>query len=180
MLIWWLWWLIIGPAMRGYCVHHTMHCFQWEFLYRWSCGHLTKMDRKRNVAFEMWSYRWLLTVSWKDKSTNKWVLERVWPDMVFQNNILQRKLFYFSHVITERHKHWKTAQPRGSGRSLWQRTSNNIMDRWHQSQGMEEVWMWPHIWHGTGKHGRLSSARPQHHTAVPLGTTWPETDHVGW
>ena len=38
---------------------------------------LTKTDRKRIDAFEMWSYRRLLRVSWKDKRTNKWVLERI-------------------------------------------------------------------------------------------------------
>ncbi len=31
--------------------------------------------------------------------TNKWVLERIGSDMVLQNNILERKLCYFGHVI---------------------------------------------------------------------------------
>ncbi len=43
--------------------------------------------------------KWLLRVSWKDKRTNKWVVERIGSDMVLQNNILERKLRYFGHVI---------------------------------------------------------------------------------
>ena len=59
----------------------------------------TKNDRKRIDAFEMWCYRRLLRVSWKDKRTNNWVLEKLGGDLVLQRNIRDRKLRYFGHVI---------------------------------------------------------------------------------
>jgi hypothetical protein len=60
---------------------------------------LTKNDRKRIDAFEMWCYRRLLRVSWQEKRTNNWVLEKIGSDMVLQKNIRERKLRYFGHVI---------------------------------------------------------------------------------
>ena len=94
---------------------------------------LTKTDRKRIDAFEMWSYRRLLRVSREDKRSNKWVLGRIGSDMVLQNNILERKLRYFGHVIRKDTSIEKQViQGAVDRRSSWQRTSNNIMDRWHQ------------------------------------------------
>lgn len=59
----------------------------------------TKNDRKRIDAFEMWCYRRLLRVSWKDKRTNNWVLEKLGGELVLQKNIKDRKLRYFGHII---------------------------------------------------------------------------------
>ena len=53
---------------------------------------MTKNDSKRIDAFEMWCYRRLLRVSWKDKMINEWVLEKIGLDLMFQNNIENRKL----------------------------------------------------------------------------------------
>ena len=60
---------------------------------------LTKNDRKRIDAFEMWCYRRLLRVSWKDKRTNIWVLEKICDKIVLLKNIRERKLRYCGHVI---------------------------------------------------------------------------------
>ena len=38
---------------------------------------MTSGDKKRVGAFEMWSYRRLLRVSWTERKTNKWVLEKI-------------------------------------------------------------------------------------------------------
>ena len=60
---------------------------------------LTKNDRKRIDAFEMWCYRRLLRVSWKDRRTNNWVLERIGSELTIRNTIRDRKLRYFGHVM---------------------------------------------------------------------------------
>ena len=60
---------------------------------------LTKMNRKRIEAFEMWCYRRLLRVSWQDKRTNIWVLEQIGSELVLLKYIRERKLRYFGHVI---------------------------------------------------------------------------------
>ena len=38
---------------------------------------MTSGDKKRVDAFEMWCYRRLLRVSWTERKTNKWVLEKI-------------------------------------------------------------------------------------------------------
>ena len=60
---------------------------------------MTKSNRKRIDAFEMWCYMRLLRVSWQDKRTNNWVLEKIGSELVLQKSIRERKLRYFGHVI---------------------------------------------------------------------------------
>ncbi len=59
---------------------------------------MTKNDRKRVDAFEMWCYRGLLKVSWKDERTNNWVLEKIGSDLILRRSIDSRKLHYFGHI----------------------------------------------------------------------------------
>jgi len=59
---------------------------------------MTKNDRKRVDAFELWCYRRLLKVSWKDKRTNNWVLNEIGTQPMLRSSIDSRKLSYFGHV----------------------------------------------------------------------------------
>jgi len=59
---------------------------------------MTKNDRKRVDAFEMWCYRRLLRVSWVDKRTNNWILETIGTQLMLRSSIDSRKLRYFGHV----------------------------------------------------------------------------------
>ena len=59
---------------------------------------MTKNDRKRVDAFEMWCYGRLLRVSWKDKRTNDWVLSKVGCELMLRKTIDSRKLRYFGHI----------------------------------------------------------------------------------
>jgi len=38
-------------------------------------------------------------VSWKDRRTNNWVLERIGSELTIRNTIRDRKLRYFGHVM---------------------------------------------------------------------------------
>ena len=60
---------------------------------------MKKNDRKRVDAFEMWCYTRLLRVSWKDKKTNVWVLEKIGTDLTMRRGIMERKLNYFGHIV---------------------------------------------------------------------------------
>ena len=60
---------------------------------------MTKNDRKRVDAFEMWCYRRLLQVSWKDKKTNVWVLEKIGTDLTIRRRIMERKLNYLGTLL---------------------------------------------------------------------------------
>ena len=59
---------------------------------------MTKNDRKRVDAFEMWCYRRLLGVSWMEKRSNNWVLEKVGVELTVRGSINGRKLRYFGHI----------------------------------------------------------------------------------
>jgi hypothetical protein len=60
---------------------------------------LTKNDRKRVDAFEMWCYRRLLQVTWKDKKTNSWILDKIGTCLTIRKDIMERKLKYFGHIV---------------------------------------------------------------------------------
>lgn len=50
-------------------------------------------------AFEMWTYRRMLRVSWVDRVTNTEVLRRIGKEREMENTIKERKLQYFGHVM---------------------------------------------------------------------------------
>ena len=60
---------------------------------------MTKIDRKRVDAFEMWCYRRLLQTTWKDKRTNTWILKRIGTDLHLRSGIIKRKYRYFGHLV---------------------------------------------------------------------------------
>ena len=60
---------------------------------------MTKNDRKRVDAFEMWCYRRLLQVSWQDRRTNVWILNKIGTDLTIRRGIMERKLKYFGHIV---------------------------------------------------------------------------------
>ena len=60
---------------------------------------MTRNDRKRVDAFEMWCYRRLLQTTWKDKRTNTWILERIGTDLHLRSGIMKRKYRYFGHIV---------------------------------------------------------------------------------
>ena len=38
-------------------------------------------------------------MSWKDKKTNVWVLEKIGTDLTIRRGIMERKLNYFGHIV---------------------------------------------------------------------------------
>ena len=67
--------------------------------YGWESWAMTKNDRKRIDAFEMWCYRRLLQTTWKDERTNTWILERIGTDLHLRSGIIKRKYRYFGHIV---------------------------------------------------------------------------------
>ncbi len=47
----------------------------------------------------MWSYHRVLRVSWKEKKTNAWVLEKVGSSLTLRRDISNRKMRFFGHVM---------------------------------------------------------------------------------
>lgn len=59
----------------------------------------TKQDRKRIDSFEIWCYRRMLRVSWMDRRTNAWVLEKCSAKLVLRQSMVERKLRFFGHIV---------------------------------------------------------------------------------
>ena len=60
---------------------------------------LKKADLSRIDAFEMWCYRRVLGVSWRERRTNAWVLEKIGTEKSLGWEISNRKHSFFGHII---------------------------------------------------------------------------------
>ncbi|GFR90621.1 endonuclease-reverse transcriptase [Elysia marginata] len=101
----------------------VMKCFVWsQFLYASETWTLNKNTEKRIEAMEMWIYRRMQRISWKEKVTNKKVLESVGlqrPELLL--TIQRRKMKYYGHLrrhdsIQKRIQEGKIDGRRGRGR----------------------------------------------------------------
>ena len=76
-----------------------LHCYVWSTLmYGAEVWTITPQMSKRLTAFEMWTYRRMLRISWKKKVTNLEVLERVNHRKRLFRTIQTKKLQYFAHI----------------------------------------------------------------------------------
>ena len=88
----------IGLALRK----RLLQCYIWPVLFygceAWS---VSKATFKKREAFEMWCYRRMLRISYKDHITNGTVLLHVGTSRQMVNIYRCRKLWYFGHVVRE-------------------------------------------------------------------------------
>ena len=107
-----------------------LQCYIWPIvLYGCEAWTIKEDIRKRIEAFEMWTYRRMLSISWTQKVTNAEVLRRVGQNRKLMQTIKTRKVAYLGHVF--RHERYdllqliimgKIAGKRGVGRrkKSWQ------------------------------------------------------------
>ena len=55
--------------------------------------------RQKVYVLEMWSYRRLLKISYRDRITNKEVLRRIHIELHFRKDMIRRKMKYAEHVL---------------------------------------------------------------------------------
>ena len=60
---------------------------------------LTKVERQRIDAFELWCWRRLLRVPWTARRSNQSILKEISPGRSLEGMILKLKLQYFSHLM---------------------------------------------------------------------------------
>jgi len=60
---------------------------------------MKKRESRMIDAFELWCYRRVLRVSWTEKRSNEWILEKVGEKKTLRADIISRKLTYFGHII---------------------------------------------------------------------------------
>uniref|UniRef100_A0A8D8VL77 Craniofacial development protein 2 n=2 Tax=Cacopsylla melanoneura TaxID=428564 RepID=A0A8D8VL77_9HEMI len=66
---------------------------------------LTKATAKRLEAFEMWTYRRILKISWMDKVSNVRVLQKLDKEKEIMLTVKSRKLEYLGHIIRNETKY---------------------------------------------------------------------------
>ena len=62
---------------------------------------MKKVDEFRIEALEMWIYRRMLRISWRDKRTNASILQELGVERQLLGLIKRRKLSYFGHLVRE-------------------------------------------------------------------------------
>ena len=60
---------------------------------------LRKYERDRLEAFEMWTWRNMENISWKDHMTNEYVLDQVKENRKLLNTILEMKKRWLGHIL---------------------------------------------------------------------------------
>ena len=63
-----------------------------QVTWKWLVMGTDKNDNKSIEAFELWCYRKLLRVSWKDKGINNWVLEKIGSPFILGDTIRRGSL----------------------------------------------------------------------------------------
>ena len=121
-----------------------LKCYIWStLLYGCETWTITNSIMKRIIAFEMWTYRRMLKISWTDKITNEEVLNKIQNKSLQLENILRlRKLRYFGHLIRRNNisrllleGQINGRRQRGRPRAMW---IDNIKE-WTQMQYSEAI-----------------------------------------
>ena len=63
------------------------------------CLVLKNMDKKKIEAFELWCYRRLLRISWTDKKTNDWVLNKMNVSKRLLATVNCRQMAFVGHIL---------------------------------------------------------------------------------
>ncbi|KAI5732155.1 hypothetical protein M8J77_022354 [Diaphorina citri] len=74
-------------------------------LYGMEAWTITETILKKVQAFEMWIYRRMLRISWKDKIRNTEVMAKMKKNVELVDTIKARKLEYFAHIMRNEHKY---------------------------------------------------------------------------
>ena len=75
-----------------------LKCLVWSTaLYGCKTWTLKASDKNKLKAFELWTFRQILRISYMERKTNIFVLDQLDTKPVLLKNVMQRKLYYFGH-----------------------------------------------------------------------------------
>ena len=77
---------------------------------------MTSGDKKRADAFEMWCCRRLLRVSWTERKTDKWVLEKIGSVLMLRKSMAERKMRFFGHIVRKKGMEKRLMQGKMAGK----------------------------------------------------------------
>ena len=97
---------------------------------------VTKAERRRIDAFELWCWRRLLRVPWTAKRSNQSILKEISPEQSLEGLMLKLKLQYLGQLIRRADSFEKTLmlgkiegrRRRGRQRMRWLYSTTNSMD----------------------------------------------------
>ena len=76
------------------------HCYVWStLLYGAETWTVSDKMLKKLAAFELWTYRRMLNITWKDKVKNDEVLRRAGTVRLLVDDVKRRKLQFFGHLM---------------------------------------------------------------------------------
>ena len=121
---------------------------------------MTSGDKKRVDAFEMWCYRRLLRVSWTERKTNKWVLEKIGSVLMLRKSMSEEDEVLWQHRLEERYGEKTDARKDGRQAEKGQ-TSNDLVP------GFERVDQAGHCWCITtgDRSGKMAKNHQSHSSA---------------
>ena len=93
-------------------------------MYAWESWTIKKAECRRIDAFELWSWRRLLTVPWTARRSNQSILKEISPECSLEGLMLKLKLQYFGYLIWRTDSLEKTlmlGKTKGRRRRGWQR-----------------------------------------------------------
>jgi len=67
---------------------------------------LTKLDRNRIEAFEMWCWRKMLSISWQEHNTNDSILIELGLERELMGRVAKLKVQYFGPLLGEVQDSW--------------------------------------------------------------------------
>ena len=90
---------------------------------------MTSGDKKRVDAFELLCYRRRHSVSWMERKTKKWVLIKIGSVLMLRNNMAEREMRFFDHIVRKNGMEKSSMQGKMEGkrrRTDQQRPSSRI------------------------------------------------------
>ena len=103
---------------------------------------MTSCDNKRVDAFELWCYRILLRVSWTERKTNKWVLEKIGSVVMLRKSMSESKMKFFGHIVRKNGMDYgEKTDARKDGRQAEKgQTSNDLVPGFERMDQAGHCW----------------------------------------
>ena len=94
-------------------------------------GLIKKAERLRVDAFELWSWRRLLSIPWTARRSNQSILKEISPECSLEGLMLKLKLQYSGHLMRRADSFEKSLMlGKIEGRRIWGRQRDEMVG-WH-------------------------------------------------